>query len=602
MFEQLGLNVARQPDNAANPRPDNRSGWLDGETPDVVGELIGASRIEPPTPDERPTLAAGFEIRLWDPSTQLRFRAKRTVPPRPDGAPNARRIARAAGVGRGADGRRGQDGRGGLRTDTRATREDAMNGELEAGEIEERLAELEHAGLTRRLRLVSGPQGPTVLLDGKPVLLLCSNNYLGLADHPRVREAAAEAAMRWGVGAGASRLISGTMTVHRRLEERLAGFAGRQSCLLFGSGYLANLGVIGALAGRGDTVFSDELNHASIVDGCRLSRAEVVVYRHADVEHLLWSMRRHSGRGEAQGGRLIVTDSVFSMDGDVAPLAEIVELAHASGARVVVDEAHAIGTYGRGGRGVLAEQGLEGEVDAIVGTLGKALGSYGAYVCGDEEMVRYLLNTSRSFIFSTAPPPPAMAGALAALELLQERPHRVERLNANARTLRRALAVGRLWRRRRRHAHRAAGRRRRARHAAPLPGGDRARRVRPGDQTTDRAAWHLAPAPGGDGLAHSHRHAYGRRRSSRRRRASSAWTQHNSERRCPSPSPSRFAQPDEAREREMYEATVARSTQPAPFDVEQPRPRRPPAPAREDMGEGNAPFDGERESAVAHAA
>jgi glycine C-acetyltransferase/8-amino-7-oxononanoate synthase len=160
-------------------------------------------------------------------------------------------------------------------------------------DIAERLTELEGLGLSRRLRLVSGPQGPTVLLDGKPVLLLCSNNYLGLADHPRVREAAAEAAMRWGAGAGASRLISGTMTIHRRLEERLASFARSEACLLFGSGYLANLGVIGALAGRGDTVFSDELNHASIVDGCRLSRAEVVVYRHLDVEHLEWSMRHH---------------------------------------------------------------------------------------------------------------------------------------------------------------------------------------------------------------------------------------------------------------------------------------------------------------------
>src|SRR6201993_5367379 len=199
-------------------------------------------------------------------------------------------------------------------------------------EITERLAELERLGLTRRLRMISGPQGPRVLLDGRPVLLLCSNNYLGLADHPQVREAAAEAAMRWGVGAGASRLISGTMTVHRRLEERLAAFAGRQSCLLFGSGYLANLGVIGALAGRGDTVFSDELNHASIVDGCRLSRAEVVVYRHRDCEHLRWSMRRHSGRRDGQGGRVIVTDSIFSMDGDVAPLHELIGLAQASGA------------------------------------------------------------------------------------------------------------------------------------------------------------------------------------------------------------------------------------------------------------------------------
>jgi 8-amino-7-oxononanoate synthase len=303
-------------------------------------------------------------------------------------------------------------------------------------EIEERLAELERLGLSRRLRLVSGPQGPTVLLEGRPVLLLCSNNYLGLADHPRVREAAAEAAMRWGVGAGASRLVSGTMTIHRRLEERLAEFEGSEACLLFGSGYLANIGVIGALAGQGDTVFSDELNHASIVDGCRLSRAEVVVYRHRDTEHLDWCFARH-GRGR----RLVVTDSVFSMDGDVAPLAEIAELAGAYGARVVVDEAHATGSLGPGGRGAVAEAGLEGEIDVVIGTLGKALGSYGAYVCASAAMVRYLLNTARSLIFSTAPPPPAVAGALAALELLRERPHRVERLRSNARVLRRALAA-----------------------------------------------------------------------------------------------------------------------------------------------------------------
>jgi glycine C-acetyltransferase/8-amino-7-oxononanoate synthase len=306
-------------------------------------------------------------------------------------------------------------------------------------EIEARLAELERLGLSRRLRLLSGPQGPTVLLEGRPVMLLCSNNYLGLADHPRVREAAADAAMRWGVGAGASRLVSGTMTIHRRLEERLAAFQRSEACLLFGSGYLANMGVIGALAGRGDKVFSDELNHASIVDGCRLSRAEVIIYRHADVEHLHWCLYHH-GRREGQGRQLIVTDSVFSMDGDVAPLEEIVELAHAAGAQLLVDEAHAIGTIGPGGRGALAEAGLEGEVDAVVGTLGKSLGSYGAYVCGSEEMIRLLINTARSLIFSTAPPPPAAAGALAALELLQERPQRVGRLRSNARALRRALA------------------------------------------------------------------------------------------------------------------------------------------------------------------
>jgi 8-amino-7-oxononanoate synthase len=304
-------------------------------------------------------------------------------------------------------------------------------------EIEDRLVELERLGLRRRLRLISGPQGPRVLLDGRPVLLLCSNNYLGLADHPHVREAAAEAAMRWGVGAGASRLVSGTMTVHRRLEERLAAFKGSEACVLFGSGYLANLGAIGALAGPGDAVFSDELNHASIVDGCRCSRARVHVYRHLDTEHLDWSLRRHGGEGR----RLIATDSVFSMDGDIAPLQEIVELARRQRARVLVDEAHATGALGPGGRGAVAQAGLEGEMDVLVGTLGKALGSYGAYVCASEEMVRYLINTARPLIFSTAPAPPAAAGALAALELVEERPHRVERLRSLSRTLRAALAA-----------------------------------------------------------------------------------------------------------------------------------------------------------------
>ena len=304
-------------------------------------------------------------------------------------------------------------------------------------EIEARLAELEQLGLRRRLRLISGPQGPRVLLDGKPVLLLCSNNYLGLADHPRVREAAAQAAMRWGVGAGASRLGSGTMTIHRRLEERIAEWEGSEACVLFGSGYLANVGVIGALAGKGDAGFSDELNHASIIDGCRMSGAEVVVYRHLDCEHLEWSLRRHGKQGAR---RLIATDAVFSMDGDIAPLQEIVELAQAYGARTLVDEAHATGLLGPGGRGAVAQAGLQDEVDVTVGTLSKALGSYGAYVCASAQMTDYLVNTARSLIFSTAPGPPAVAGALAALELLQERPHRVERLHAAARALRGALA------------------------------------------------------------------------------------------------------------------------------------------------------------------
>ncbi|HEY5709533.1 MAG TPA: 8-amino-7-oxononanoate synthase [Solirubrobacterales bacterium] len=303
-------------------------------------------------------------------------------------------------------------------------------------DVAERLEELRDRGLHRRLRLVSGPQGPRVTLDGRPVLLLCSNNYLGLADHPRVRGAAAEAAMRWGAGAGASRLISGNMQPHRRLEERLAEFKGHEAALLFGSGYLANTGTIAALAGEGEVVFSDELNHASIIDGCRLSRAETFVYRHGDVEHLAWGLREVGERAS-----LIVTDGVFSMDGDIAPLPELAELARRHECRLMVDEAHATGALGPGGRGSVAAAGLSGEVDVVMGTLGKALGSYGAYVCASRELTEYLVNVARPFVFSTAPPPPVVAASLAALELLESHPDRVEQLAANAATLRAALAA-----------------------------------------------------------------------------------------------------------------------------------------------------------------
>ncbi len=301
-------------------------------------------------------------------------------------------------------------------------------------DIAERLAELRNRGLYRRLRLISGPQGPRVLLDGRPVLLLCSNNYLGLAEHPQVRHAAAEAAIRWGAGAGASRLISGSMEPHQQLEARLAEFKGYPAALLFGAGYLANTGTIAALAGAGEVVFSDELNHASIIDGCRLSRADCFVYRHRDLEHLAWGLREAAGRAA-----LIVTDGVFSMQGDTAPLEGLVRLARLHRCRLMVDEAHATGALGPGGRGTVSAAGLSREVDVVVGTLGKALGSYGAYVCASSEIVEYLVNASRSFVFSTAPPPPMIAAALAALQVLESDPQRVLRLQENAATLREAL-------------------------------------------------------------------------------------------------------------------------------------------------------------------
>jgi 8-amino-7-oxononanoate synthase len=301
-------------------------------------------------------------------------------------------------------------------------------------DLSERLQELRDEGLHRRLRVIESPQGPRVMLDGQPVLLLCSNDYLGLADNAQVRCAASDAAMRWGAGAGASRLVSGSMSIHTELERRLAEFKAKPSALLFGSGYLANTGVVSVLAGRDEVVFSDELNHASIIDGCRLARAETFVYRHRDTEHLEWGLRKARG-----SGALIVTDGVFSMDGDVAPLAEISELAQQHGCRLMVDEAHATGCVGPGGRGSVAAAGLSAEVDVVMGTMGKALGCYGAYVCGSAELTEYLVNSCRPFIFSTALPPSAVAGAQAALKLLGERPKRIERLEANAEALREGL-------------------------------------------------------------------------------------------------------------------------------------------------------------------
>ncbi len=303
-------------------------------------------------------------------------------------------------------------------------------------DIASTLESLRRDGLYRELRVVESAQGPRVTLEGREVLLLCSNDYLGLAGHPTLRAAAAEAAERWGAGAGASRLVSGNMTIHSQLEQELAEFKGHEACVLFGSGFLANTGVISALAGRGDVILSDALNHASIVDGCRQSRAETIVYDHCDLDALAAGLERAAGRGA-----LIVTDALFSMDGDFAPLQGIVELARRHGARVIVDEAHATGVVGPGGRGLVSSLGLEREVDVVVGTLGKALGSYGAFVCCDHTMAEFLVNRARTLIFSTALPPPIVAAALAAVRLVRGDPAIVERLRRNARILRSELAA-----------------------------------------------------------------------------------------------------------------------------------------------------------------
>ena len=305
-----------------------------------------------------------------------------------------------------------------------------------AATVGERLDAIRQDGLFRRMRTVAGAQGPRVELDGHDALLLCSNDYLSLASDPEVKAAAVAATERWGTGGGASRLVSGNMEPHEHLERHLAAFHGTETALLFGSGYLANTGIVAALARRGDVVFSDELNHASIIDGCRLAGAETFVYRHRDLEHLAWGLGRLPGHCG-----LIVTDGLFSMDGDVAQLGWLRELATLHGAMLMVDDAHAVGALGPGGRGAVAEAGLAGEVDVLVGTLGKALGGYGAYACVSRPVRDLLVNTARPLIFSTALPPAVAAAADAALGIVESDPARIGRLRENASTLRAALAA-----------------------------------------------------------------------------------------------------------------------------------------------------------------
>lgn len=294
-----------------------------------------------------------------------------------------------------------------------------------------RLARVRGNGLYRVLRPIDGAQDAVVRLDGHDVLLFSSNNYLGLANHPVLKRAAAEAIERFGCGSGASRLISGSMAVHHELEARLAALKKTEAALVFPTGYHANVGVLSALMGPGDTILSDGLNHASIIDGCRLSRAEVRVYPHGDAQALTALLAACPPSGQ----RLIVTDTVFSMDGDLAPLAELVELARRYDAWLMVDEAHATGVFGPHGGGLVEQAGLEERVDIHMGTLGKALGGIGAYVAGSRELIDWLVNRARSFVYTTGMPPAAAASALAALDLVEREPERRQRLWDNTRFL-----------------------------------------------------------------------------------------------------------------------------------------------------------------------
>jgi 8-amino-7-oxononanoate synthase len=285
------------------------------------------------------------------------------------------------------------------------------------------LARIRDAGLLRVLRESAGAVDRWVTVDGRRVLLLCSNNYLGLANHPALADAAARAARTYGVGAGASRLISGSLPIHTELETRLATSKHAEAALLFPSGYHANIGAITALVGRGDAIFSDALNHASIIDGCRLSGATVHVYPHRDVDALAHALAASRARH-----RLIVTDSIFSMDGDAAPLADICALAERHDAMTMVDEAHGTGVFGPTGGGLVEALGLYDRITVQMGTLGKALGCAGAFVAGRRELIDLLVNRARSFIYTTALAPPIVGAALAALDLVAHEPERRARL------------------------------------------------------------------------------------------------------------------------------------------------------------------------------
>lgn len=304
-------------------------------------------------------------------------------------------------------------------------------------ELGAELAQLEGDGLRRSLRVISGAHGARVDHCGRELIMMSSNNYLGLAADLRLRSAAIAATAGYGVGAGASRLIAGNLEPVHRLELQLAAFKRTEAALVFGSGYLANLGTITALAGPRDAIFSDELNHASLIDGCRLAKSSLNIYRHGDVPHL----RSLLERTPSAGRRIIVTDSVFSMDGDFAPLREIAAVAQEFGAAVVIDEAHAVGVVGPRGAGLAAQLGLEQVIDVQIGTLSKAIGAYGAYVAGSKVLIDFLVNRARSFIYTTGLPPAIAAAAAAAVEIISMEPERIRRLWDNAGYLRTHLVA-----------------------------------------------------------------------------------------------------------------------------------------------------------------
>ena len=301
----------------------------------------------------------------------------------------------------------------------------------------EELAGMRAAGSYFRLRALESPCEAVSRADGREVINLASNNYLGLANHPRLKEAAVEAVRKFGVGSGAVRTITGTMAIHMELERKIAAFKHCEACVVFQSGFAANAGTVSALLGPEDHIISDELNHASIIDGCRLSRARIHVFRHKDAAH---AAKLLEGLKDAAGRKLLITDGVFSMDGDIGPLPALVEAAGRHGAIMMVDDAHSSGVLGRNGRGTVDHFGLHGRVHVQVGTLSKAVGVLGGYVCGSRDLIDYLYHRARPFLFSTSHPPAVTAACSAAFDLLLEEPERIERLWDNTRYFKAALS------------------------------------------------------------------------------------------------------------------------------------------------------------------
>ena len=304
--------------------------------------------------------------------------------------------------------------------------------------LSDELNQLKQKGTHFRLRVLDDEQAPVCHFDGRKVINLASNNYLGLTTHPKLREAALEATRKYGVGSGAVRTIAGTMRIHMELEERIARFKNVEACVVFQSGFTANAGTVSSILGKDDFIISDELNHASIIDGARLSRAKILVFRHKDLAH---AEKQLASVKDQPGHKLLITDGVFSMDGDIGPLPGLCDLAEKYGAIMMVDDAHASGVLGRNGRGTIDHFGMHGRVDIQVGTLSKAIGALGGYVCGTRDLIDYLYHRARPFLFSTSHPPSVAAACIAAFDVLETEPQWMEQLWANTRFWKKELGL-----------------------------------------------------------------------------------------------------------------------------------------------------------------